>query len=132
MQNIPIQAIPNQKFSVPLDGNQWDVAIRAVNGSIAVTLTLNGAVVIENMHIVSGMRIIPSRYEESGNFTLITVNFEVPDYTKFGTTQQLLYASAIELTAQRIPTPGVLTVADFDQNAALPLRLFPQGYTLAP
>lgn len=132
MQEIPIEALPNQSFSIPLDNNQWDIVIKSTNGTVSVTMTLNGALVIENMRAVAGMRVIPSRYEEAGNFVFVTTNFQVPDYTKFGTTQQLIYASAAELAAQRVPAPAILTPADFDQNAALPLRLFPQGYTLAP
>lgn len=132
MQSIPIQALPNQSFSIPLDGNQWDFVIRSTNGTISVTLTLNGSIVIENMRAVGGMRIIPSIYEEAGNFVIVTANFEIPDYTKFGVTQQLIYVSATELAALRSPPPAILTPANFDSNAALPLRLFPQGYRLAP
>lgn len=131
MQQIPIQALPNQAFSIPLDDNQWDFTIRTANGTIAVTLVRNGTMIIENMRAVAGMKIIPSIYEEAGNFAFITQNFQVPDYTQFGTTQQLIYISADELTALRVPPPGIITPADFDPNADLPLRIFPQGYVLA-
>lgn len=131
LQQIPIQALPNQAFSIPLDGNQWDFTIRTANGTIAVTLVRNGTMIIENMRAVAGMKIIPSIYEEAGNFSFITQNFQVPDYTQFGTTQQLIYISADELTGLRVPPPGIITPADFDPNAALPLRIFPQGYVLA-
>lgn len=131
MKNIPIQALPNQAFTIALDNNQWDISIKTTNGTISVTMARNGVVIIENLRAVGGMRIIPSVYEEAGNFVIVTQNYEVPDYTKFGTTQQLIYASADELSLLRTTTPGILTAADFDPNAALPLRLFPQGYTLA-
>ncbi len=131
MQIIPLQPLPSQEFSVPLDNNQWDFTIKYVNGSIAVTLLLNGNIVIEGMHIVGGMRIIPSVYEESGNFVLVTGNYQIPDYTQFGASQQLIYISAAELTAVRVPPPPIVTAAYFDPNAALPLRLFPQGYSIA-
>lgn len=131
MQQIPIQALPNQSFSVQLDGNQWDWTIELVNDAIAVTLSLNGNIVISGLSIVGGMRIIPSEYEESGNFVLVTMNQQVPDYTQFGTGQQLIYLSAVELMAIRVPAPPILTPAYFDLNAALPLRIFPQGYVLA-
>ena len=131
MQNIPIQALPNQSFSVSLDSNQWDWTIELVNDAIAVTLSLNGAVVISGLNIVGGSRIIPSEYEEAGNFVLVTNNKQVPDYTQFGTGQQLIYLSALELDAIRVPPPPIVTAAYFDPNAPLPLRLFPQGYTQA-
>lgn len=132
MQIVPIQPLPNQTFSVALDNNQWGFAIRATNGTISFTLTLNGELIIQNTRVVGGMRIIPSKYEEAGNFVLVTQNFQIPDYTQFGTSQQLLYASPAELDIIRARPPLPLTPADFDPNAALPLRLFPQGYVLAP
>jgi len=131
MQQIPLQALPNQSFTVQLDGNQWDWTIELVNDAIAVSLTLNGSVVISGLNIVGGMRIIPSEYEEAGNFVLVTMNQQVPDYTQFGTGQQLIYLSATELAAIRVPPPPIITAAYFDPNAALPLRIFPQGYIAA-
>lgn len=128
MQTIPIQAIPVQRFSVPLDNNEWQISIRLTNGNICFTFYLNGDLVIENTRAVAGRRIIPAKYQEAGNFTLITQNYEVPDYTKFGTTQQLVYISAAELEALRTPTPGIVTADDFDPNGALPLRFKPTGY----
>ncbi len=131
MQIIPLQALPSQEFSVPLDNNRWDFTIQYVNGSIAVTLLLNSVPLITGMHIVGGMRIIPSEYEEAGNFVLVTGNYQVPDYTQFGSSQQLIYFSAAELSLIRVPAPALLTPAFFDPNAALPLRIFPHGYIQA-
>lgn len=131
MQLLPIQALPNQSFSVQLDNNQWAWTIEVANDGIAVTLSLNGNVVISGLNIAGGARIIPSEYEEAGNFVLVTIDQEVPDYTQFGTGQQLVYLSAAELALIRVPPPPVLTPAYFDPNAALPLRIFPQGYTQA-
>ncbi len=131
MQAIPIQAIPNQSFSIVLDNNQWGFDLRATNGVTSVSLTLNNIVVIENMRAVANSVIIPSRYEESGNFLFLTQNFALPDYTQFGTTQLLVYITAAELTAARTPPAGIITAADFNPIAALPLRFAPTGYTIA-
>lgn len=131
MQQIPIQALPNQSFSVQLDGNQWDWTIELVGEAIAVSLSLNSVVVLTGLNIASGSRIIPAEYEEAGNFVLVTMSQQVPDYTQFGTSQQLIYLNATELDAIRVPPPPIVTAAYFDPNAALPLRLFPQDYVLA-
>lgn len=132
MQAIPIQAIPNQAFSILLDTNQWDFEIKTTNGMVSVSLTLNGVVLIENLRAVTNGRIIPSKYEEAGNFAIIAQNQNVPDYTQFGTTQTLVYISPTDLTAARVPsTDPYITAADFDPIAALPLRFAPQGYVLA-
>jgi hypothetical protein len=128
-QQIPIQAVANQAFTVIIDGNTWDFAIKSTNGVMSVSLTLNSVDLIDNTRAVAGMRIIPSQYEEAGNFVFYTQNFALPDYTQFNITQVLVYYSAVELAAIRtLPTPP-LTAAYFNPIAALPLRFSPQGYT---
>ncbi len=131
MMVIPLQAVANQSFSVPLDGNQWDITIKSVAGAVGVTLYKNGVIVVKNARAVGGMRIIQSRYQEDGNFAFLTKDFEIPDYTQFGASQSLVFISAAELALLRVTPPAPLTPEDFDPNGALPLRLFPQGYTLA-
>jgi hypothetical protein len=131
MQIVPIQAIPNQNFSVVLDGNQWDIGIRTTNGCISVSMSINGIPVFSNMRAVAGTRIIPSKYQEAGNFVFITQNYEVPEYTQFGVTQFLVYASQTEIDAVRDIDPELITAADFDPNGDLPQSFAPQGYRLA-
>lgn len=131
MQNIPIQAIPNQTLSVALDGNQWGITLKSAAGIIAVSLVLNGAPVITGLRAVAGKRIIPCKYQEAGNFAFLCQQQNLPDYTQFGTTQVLVYLSASELAALRPPTPNIITQDFFDPLGGLPLRFKPQGYTLA-
>lgn len=132
MQNIDIQNIPNQEFNVVLDDNQWDITIKTVNDNIAVTLVLNGVLVIENLRAVAYQRIIPSQYKESGNFSFITLNQEIVDYRNFGITQNLIYFSANELAEARAENPVYPKDLDFNPLGALPLRYEPKGYVLAP
>lgn len=127
-KTIPISAVPNQKLSVVLDNNNWDVEIRQTNGVTSVSLTLNGSQVIQNVRAVAGMRLIPSRYEEAGNFVFVTANFQMPDYVLFNVSQSLIYASAAELALVRAPAPSRITAAYFNPIAALPSRFAPQGY----
>lgn len=132
MQTIPISAIPNQSFTLTLDENQWQVALKTTNGVTSVSLVLNGEEVITNMRAVANKKIIPCEYQEAGNFIFITQNFQLPEYTQFGITQTLVYASASELEAIRTPTPSQITNDFFNPIAAFPLRYKPQGYVLAP
>lgn len=130
-QAIPLSAVPNQEFAVVLDGNNWDIAIRLTGGVMSVSMARDGAQVIENLRAVAGMRLIPSRYEEAGNFAFVTANHELPDYRLFGVSQSLLYAGPAELAAIRVPTPARITPSYFNPLAPLPLRFAPQGYALA-
>src|SRR4051794_30082585 len=113
-KTIPISAVPNQRFTVVLDGNSWDVTLRQTNGVMSASLALNGTPVIENVRAVAGMRLIPSRYEEAGNFVFVTADFQMPDYVLFNVSQSLLYASAAELAAVRTPRPSRITAAYFN------------------
>jgi hypothetical protein len=127
-QQIPIQVIANQAFTAILDGNTWDFAIKSTNGVMSVSLTLNSVDLIDNARAVAGMRIIPSRYEEAGNFAFYTQNFDLPDYNQFNITQALVYYSAAELAAIRTPPAPPITATYFNPIAALPLRFSPKNY----
>ena len=127
-QQIPIQSVPNQEFSVVLDGNLWDIVVKATNGVTSVSLTLNGIAVIDNLHAAANMRLIPSQYEEAGNFAFLTANFQLPNYEQFNLTQSLLYFSAAELVALRTPPTPPVAAAFFNPVGGLPLRFAPQGY----
>lgn len=130
MQLLPLQAIPNQAFSIVLDNNQWLFVIKTTNGVMSVSLGLNNDVVLDNARAVANGLIIPSRYQESGNFIFVTQNFQLPYYTEFGTTQALIYVTAAELETFRAPVGLPITASDFSPLGALPLRFAPQGYTV--
>lgn len=127
-QQIPIQAIANQAFTVLLDNNTWDFVIKDTNDVMSVSLALNSVDILDNARAAAGMRVIPSQYEESGNFVFYTQNFALPNYTQFNVTQILVYYSSTELTSIRTPPSLPITAAYFNPIAALPLRFAPQGY----
>lgn len=129
MQQIPLQAVPNQAFSVIFDNNRWDFAIKTTVGQTSVSLSRNGIVLLENARAVAGAFIIPSQYEEAGNFIFSVQSFQLPAYPRFGVTQYLIYVSAEELDILRAPVAPPITAADFNPIADLPLRFSPQGYS---
>jgi hypothetical protein len=128
MMSIPIQAIPNQSFSLILDSNNWNFLLKTAEDTTVVSLTLNGNDIIDSVRAVSGSLIIPSQYEENGNFFFTTANFELPFYTFFNISQSLIYVNASELSAFRTPPSPPITAAYFNPIAALPLRFSPVGY----
>lgn len=128
MNLVPLQAIPNQSFTIILDNNTWDFTIKTTKDVMSISLNLNGDGVIENARAVAGSLIIPARYQESGNFLFVTQNYELPYYTKFNVTQSLVYVTADELASYREqPTPPI-TASYFNPIADLPQRFAPQGY----
>ena len=128
---LPIVAVPNQAFTIVLDGVSWDLTIRATNLNVAVTLYKNSVLLLENIRAVAMQKIIPFSYLESGNFAFISNNYEVLDYTKFGVSQYLIYSPQADIDLARVKPKTCWTASDFDPNGALPLRFKPQGYTLA-
>lgn len=130
-QNVPLQAIPSQSFSITLDGNLFEIGMHVTNGCMSTSMIINGVDVIDNVRTVAGSPLIPSKYQEAGNFMFLTQNQALPDYTQFGTSQVLLYFTAAELAAFRLPPVPPVTAAFFNPFGALPLRFAPQGYVLA-
>lgn len=97
MQIVPLQAIPNQSVTLQVDDNFYYLTIKSTRGVIAVTISINGIEIVSSARAVAGEFIIQSRYLQNGNFAFYTPNNYLPDYTLFGTTQQLLYYSPSEL-----------------------------------
>lgn len=131
MQVVPIQALPNQQFSIVLDENRWEITLKTTNDVTSVSLSLNGAPVLKNARAVANVRIIPAIYQEAGNFVFSTLNEELPIYTQFSVSQFLLYFSAAELAAIRAARSYPLDETFFDPFGNLPLRFAPQGYVQA-
>lgn len=128
MMTIPLSQLPNQALSILLNGNQWNILLKTVDEVTVCSLTLNGVDILDSALCVSGSFIIPCQYQEAGNFFFVTQAFELPIWTQFTLSQTLIYISAAELAALRVPYTFPITAADFNPISALPLRFSPQGY----
>lgn len=105
---VPTSAIPNQSLSINLDGNVYDVRIRACNDSgipgnvvMAFDIAINGTEIVTGTRAVPDFPLIPYGYLENGNFVLATVDGDYADWREFGITQNLVYVSQAELDAIR-------------------------------
>lgn len=98
---IPLQALPNQELSVVLSGSVYDLTFTAVGTVMAYTLARDNVTLLSGARAVAGTPLLPYRYQEAGNFILITDDGAIPFYTAFGVTQTLLYYTAAELEAIR-------------------------------
>ena len=125
---VPLQAIPSQTLTTTLDGNLFDLTIKYTNGVMSASMIINGVDTLDNMRIVAGSPLIPYKYLEAGNFLFLTQNYELPLYTQFNITQFLVYFTAAELAAFRVPPTFPVTASFFDPIGQLPLRFAPVGY----
>lgn len=101
MRLIPLIQSPNQSFSVRLDNTRLVMRLKEANAVMFADLERAGSPVVSGMRFIAGEPLIPYRYLEEGNFLFVTLNDELPDWRKFGTSQQLIYLTAAEIDALR-------------------------------
>lgn len=105
MQTIPLQSIPNQELSVLLDGRRYVITLKELDFEMcSVTIVRDGVTLVSGARAVSGYALLRYNYlqGESGNFAFVTVGDEYPHYSKFNTTQELVYATTSELEALNV------------------------------
>lgn len=135
---VSIQPIPAQEFQITLDNNVFDIAIKHAKGVMVMSISINGVDTIDNLLCAAAAPIIPAQYLENGNFMFLTANNQLPTYTQFGVTQSLMYFTAAELAAFRVPAIAssplspTVNASSFNATGDLPLRFAPRGYQAAP
>ena len=99
MRTIPLQTTANQSIVVTLDGNRWQLALKACAGVMAVDVDLNDTPILRGQRVVAGMPVIPYRRlaPGQGNFMFITVDDELPWWESFGINQSLVYVTSEDL-----------------------------------
>lgn len=102
MQVISIEQVPNQSFSVTIDGNRWGFVIKQGVSSMFADISLNDIKILDSQRLVAGTPIIPYEFlQGSGNFVLLTSDDEMPNWERFGVDQTLVYASVAEIEEAR-------------------------------
>lgn len=101
MIDLELAAIPNQTLSAKLAGGLFSITIKAVDGVMVADVSRDNVVILRGSRIVAGTPIVPYKYLEVGNFAIITEDGDLPDYTKFGDSQFLIYATPSELAEIR-------------------------------
>ena len=99
---IPLEAIPNQSFSIRLDAHRYVLTIKEMGDVMAVTIERDSVVLVSNMRAVAGTPLLPYPYlsQEFGNFIFTNTDPEaIPYYTDFATTCKLVYSTAAEIAA---------------------------------
>lgn len=98
MRQIPIEPVPNQELSINVDGVRWTLRLKVAKTTMIADVLQNDTPIVVGQRICVGTPIIPYRYLAGrGNFIFLTDNEELPDYTQFGVTQQLIYTLPGEL-----------------------------------
>lgn len=101
MIDIPLQALANQELSIPLDGDRYIITLKEANGIMAMSITRNEVLIIENTRVVANSPVLFYDYlsDREGNFFFATQDDELPWWENFGATQFLTYATTAEIEA---------------------------------
>lgn len=99
MIKIPLLSVPNQSVSIVLEGDFYDLVLKAARDVMAMDIVRNSEVLVTGQRLCPDMPLLVYPYLQSGNFYFLTANGEYPYYTEFNTTQSLIYLSAAEVAA---------------------------------
>lgn len=133
MRIIPLSTVPNQEFSVRLDDRRWVLRIKEANNVMVADISRDSVTLLSATRVLAGELIIPYRYLQTGNFLLMTLADDLPDWRQFNSTQVLVYLTAeevaaavpvgattrIDLTGPNVIPPGQVLVRDDDGVAVV-------------
>lgn len=98
MRQVNLLAVPNQALSVSIDGVLWNLRVVQARNCMAVDVSRNGEMLILGQRIIPNSPILPYRYLSTyGNFAILTLRDEFPNWKRFGIDQSMIYVSASEL-----------------------------------
>lgn len=103
MQQIPLQAIPNQQFQLVIDTHRYDIRLLQCYNIMAIDISRDETMIVQGMRCLPNQPIIPYKYLEGGcgNFMFVTPTEEFPTYTRLDVDQYLFYITDAEMEAAR-------------------------------
>lgn len=101
MKDVALAAVPNQQLFIQLEERAYDITVHEAMGSMAISVTRDGEVIVQGMRLTPGTPVFPYPYQEAGNFLLLTDEEALPDWQQFGVTQFLVYATEAEVAEFR-------------------------------
>lgn len=101
MITIPLAVVPNQKLTAQIGLIRWGVTLKETRGVMSIDVERAGVELLRGSRVVAGELVIPYRHLEDGNFIVTTLNGDLPDWNKFGDSQQLVYMTQAEVDAIR-------------------------------
>ncbi|ATG17008.1 hypothetical protein AB7092_08820 [Providencia rettgeri] len=92
MQEIPLNAVPNQRLRVSLGDDEWELTIKVARSVMLCDIKRNDDMLIQGVRVMPNQPLIPYRYlAGNGNFAFITDNDELPWWEQFGKAHYLVW-----------------------------------------
>ena len=99
MVNIELNNIPNQVFSITLNGMQYRIAVRTIQNFTLISVWQNGDILFYNQVCTPNAFVNPYNYvSENGKLYFRCLDNEYPNYKKFGDTQKLYFLTPDEVS----------------------------------
>ena len=100
MIKINLKAIPNQTVEYDTENHSYKIRTFLSGNVMSYDIQRDEEYIITSGKLNPYGQLIPYRYEiEDGNFFISTVNYAIVDYTKFGDTQFLYFATNEQFAA---------------------------------
>ena len=100
MQQVPLNnTLPNQEFTILLNGKNFDLAIRTVDDISLLTITVDGIKIVDSIKCMPNVPLLYYKYLQSqyGDFIFSTTDNEYPYYTGFSGRYKLFYLTYDEV-----------------------------------
>ncbi|CUJ80686.1 MULTISPECIES: hypothetical protein [Achromobacter] len=98
MITVDLLGVPNQSFSITINGVLWDLSIKVARGMMLADVKRDGVDMVVGQRIVAEFPILPYRYlSHQGNFIILTRDGDLPWWEKFGRSQSLVYLEPSEV-----------------------------------
>lgn len=89
---LNLKPIANQSIVFDRNGIRFELSIKESTDAMFADISKNDAVIASGVRLVAGFPVIPFPHlAKDGNFYLDTENDEIPDWRKFGKTQELYF-----------------------------------------
>lgn len=97
---LNIKSIPNQIFNFTNNDITYTVELRTIQGLVYMSVKTNGETLFNSQLCVPNAFINPYNYlSDNGKFYFKCLDNEYPNFTKFGSTQSLLFYEKDDLNA---------------------------------
>lgn len=99
MKQINITPTPNQELSVSIDNSFFTIRLSSRSASTFIDILRGEEEISLGQRLVAGAAVVQAMYLlPEGNFVLTTLDGDVTDWKKFGSTQFLYYFSKEEVS----------------------------------
>lgn len=98
MYNVPLKQVPNQVFSVALNGKDYRIALRTIQGMTFMSCWVDGVLLFYNQLCTPNNWVNVYDYiSVNGRFYFESLGDEYPNYRSFGVSQRLLFLTPDEV-----------------------------------